>query len=348
LEELRAMGVALPASSPVLANAIVAEPSHDSTPAVTQRAVVIDTTPEVTLPPPPVANADEIRMAKAKAVADQTAQAHLAKASNPAPVIRRPIVPVPPVPQPRTYTPMLMMAAAVIVGAIGAAEGARRFGFDWPGRDVRETPPVEMTAAVESVTPPERRAIARNTPPAASVVPETKAVTANRASVTPSRSAAARPKAGTAAGQRAPIRQATPSAQQVVPAVARAASPEIPASAPTRAPAAESARPAAPPAGKFFESNDVDEAPRVASRVAPRLPANLPAGADKKIVIARVLVSRTGHPYQVTLLRGSMLGRASDEAVVAAVTQWTFSPARKKGEPVNCWYNIGIPLGQAD
>ena len=42
------------------------------------------------------------------------------------------------------------------------------------------------------------------------------------------------------------------------------------------------------------------------------------------------------------------LGRESDDAVVAAVMQWTFSPATKRGEPVNCWYNIGVPLGHAD
>jgi hypothetical protein len=39
------------------------------------------------------------------------------------------------------------------------------------------------------------------------------------------------------------------------------------------------------------------------------------------------------------------MGRPLDEAVVAAVTQWTFSPARKRGEAVSCWYNIGVPLG---
>jgi hypothetical protein len=61
-----------------------------------------------------------------------------------------------------------------------------------------------------------------------------------------------------------------------------------------------------------------------------------------------VLVSRTGHPHRISLLRGSRLGRSSDEAVVAAVTRWTFSPARKRGEPVNCWYNIGVPLGQSN
>jgi outer membrane biosynthesis protein TonB len=232
-----------------------------------------------------------------------------------------------------------MMAAAVIVGAIGAAEGARRLGFDWSGRDAGEAPPVQVTAAVEDATPPDRQAMSRDTSSAAKVVPKPKAVAAR---------SAARPKAGTAAGQRARVREANRSVQQTVPVASRAASPEMPASAPARPSAVEPARPRAPLTGRFFESNDVDEPPRIASRVAPRLPANLPAGADKKIVVARVLVSRDGHPHRVSLLRGSSLGRASDEAVVAAVTQWTFSPARKRGEPVNCWYNIGIPLGQAD
>ena len=201
--------------------------------------------------------------------------------------------------------------------------------------------------AVKEVTPAERRAIPPDAPAAAKVVTETKAVTANRASaVAPSR-AAARPKASTDAARRAPVRQGNPPAQQVVPVVARTPAPEIPAPAPARPMAAESARQPALLTGQFFESNDVDEPPRVATRVEPRLPDNLPAGADKKIVVARVLVSRTGHPHHVSLLRGSMLGRASDEAVVAAVTQWTFSPAKKRGESVNCWLNIGVPLGQA-
>ena len=311
LQEQRALEATLPACAPVIARAIVTEPSHDSTPAVAETAVLLDTTPEVTLSPP-VVNADDVKIAKAKAVADLTAQAHLAKAANPTPVVRRPIVPVPPQPQRHSHTPMLMMAAAVIVGAIGAAEGARRLGFEWPGRDVREAPPVQVAAAVESATPPARPAMSRDTQSASKVTPESKVVTANRGSaVAPSRSAA-RPKAG-----------------------------------PAKPPAAKSARPTATLTGRLFDSTDVDEPPRIATRVEPRLPANLPAGADKKIVVARVLVSRTGHPHHVSLLRGSLLGRAADEAVVAAVTQWTFSPAKRRGEAVNCWYNIGVPLGHA-
>jgi hypothetical protein len=343
LEEQRAVGATLPASAPVRTRVIVTKPAHEPAPAVAQKVAALDLTQEV-LTSAPIGNADEVRMAKAKAVADLTAQAHLAKAANPTPVIRRPIAPIPPAPERRNYTPMLMMAAAVIVGVIGAAEGARRFGFQWPGRDVREAQPVQMAANVEAVAapaavapPPEQRRISRDTPSAPKVVPQTKVARS-----------AGRPKADTAPAQRTSGRPANSTVQNAAPAVARDASPEIPASASAKAPAAESPRSSAPLTGRLFESSDVDEPPRIASRVAPRLPANLPAGADKRIVVARVLVSSSGQPHRVSLLRGSMLGRASDEAVVAAVAKWTFSPAKKRGEAVNCWYNFGIPLAQAD
>ena len=103
-----------------------------------------------------------------------------------------------------------------------------------------------------------------------------------------------------------------------------------------------------PPTGRFFERNDVDQSPQVATRVEPQLPAHLAARAQNDVVVVRVLVSRTGHAFRINLLRGSRLGRSADDAVVAAVTQWTFSPAIKRGEPVNCWFNIGVPLGRAN
>ena len=331
----------------VLSSAPATEPSHDSTPVAVANAAV-DKTMEVMLPPPVVV-VDEAKLAAAKAAADLTAKAHLAKAANPVPVTRRPIVPVPPPPaavQSRSRTPMLMMAAAVIVGVIGAAEGARRLGFEWPQRDAQQAQPVQTTAAVETAEGVKKPVERRVSPPAAPSTP--KVVAENRPSATAPPRATAKPKASAPVTRRAPVRPVNASAQKVAPVVA----PEIPAPAPARpsAPvaAAESSRPPALLTGKFFESSDVDEAPRIATRVEPRLPANLPAGAEKKIAVARVLVSSSGHPHHVSLLRGAMLGRATDEAVVAAVTQWTFSPAKKRGEAVNCWYNIGVPLGQAN
>jgi TonB family protein len=104
-------------------------------------------------------------------------------------------------------------------------------------------------------------------------------------------------------------------------------------------------RPApAPAAGPFFETKDVNEPPRVQRRVDPHVPAALRARAVNEIVIVRVLVSQGGHPSRVSLLRRSKTGPPLDDAVVAAVNHWTFSPARKRGEAVSCWLNIGVPV----
>jgi protein TonB len=105
---------------------------------------------------------------------------------------------------------------------------------------------------------------------------------------------------------------------------------------------------AAAPLGRFFEPNDVDVSPTVARRIEPQLPADLKSRAVNETLIVRVLVSQNGDPSHVSLLRKSKQGRSLDEAVVAAVTQWRFSPAKRHGEPVSSWYNVGVPLGQAN
>ena len=347
----------------VLGNATVPKPSDESaatagpqrTPTVEQRAPAVEQkAPTVeqkapivvktTVPPPVVGmNAIQIEVAKsdtAKAVADLTAKTHLAKAANPAPVPKRPIV-TPPPPQRQSRTTVWIKAAALIVVAIGAAEGARRFGFHWPQQAAREGLPVQPAPVVESGTAGDRGA----TPPESSPVP--KVVAENRASAVAPPKAAASPKPTTAAGRRRAVRQENSSDQQVAPVVAAAPVPETPAPVATKPPVLVAGDPA-PPTGRFFERNDVDEPPQIATRVEPQLPANLPARPKNDVVVVRLLVSRTGHPFRVSLLRGSMLGRSTDEAVVAAVTRWTFSPAKKRGEAVNCWYNVGVPLGLAN
>jgi TonB family protein len=108
-------------------------------------------------------------------------------------------------------------------------------------------------------------------------------------------------------------------------------------------------RTAPPPAlGPFFEAKDVNEQPRVAARVEPKLTEELKARSVNEVVIVRVLVSQSGHPSRVSLLRRSRTGAQLDDVVVAAVNQWTFSPAKKKGEAVSCWFNLGVQVGQAD
>ena len=337
------------AFAPVLGSPTIQEPPRDSATTVAQRAPIA-VKPTAPTPPPAVSaepikiNVESIKIdvfksETAKTVADQTAKAYLAKGANPPPVSRRPVVPAQP--QQRSRATMWIAAGAVMVVAIGAAEGARRLGFNWS----QLVAPEEQ--AVQAATGPENgTAVGRGSaPPDDRSVPKVSAE--NRASATVPTRAASPSKQKTVPGGRRSDRQERATEPQAAPVVAPVPALETPAPVAAKPPAV-AAREPAPPTGRFFERNDVDEPPQIATRVEPQLPANLSSRARNDVVVVRVLVSSTGHPFRVTLLRGSRLGRASDEAVVAAVTRWTFSPAKKRGEPVNCWYNIGVPLGQAN
>ena len=82
----------------------------------------------------------------------------------------------------------------------------------------------------------------------------------------------------------------------------------------------------------------------MATRVEPDVPEDLRGRARNEIVIVRILVSQSGRPSRVTLLRRSKTGPRLDDAVLAAVNQWTFSPARRRGEAVSSWFNMGVPI----
>jgi protein TonB len=102
------------------------------------------------------------------------------------------------------------------------------------------------------------------------------------------------------------------------------------------------------PVGPFFELRDVNETPRVATRVEPQVPDDLRNRQLNEVVIVRVLVTQAGHPSLVNLLRRSKAGPSLDNAILAAVKQWTFVPAKKRGEAVSCWYHVGVPVSQAN
>jgi protein TonB len=103
----------------------------------------------------------------------------------------------------------------------------------------------------------------------------------------------------------------------------------------------------AAPAGPTFEATHVDVRPQVASRVEARLPAASTSVRGDEVVVLRVLVSPAGHPADVRLLRGSRTDPAADRAALAAVRQWRFTPARKRGQLVSCWFNVGVPVRAA-
>jgi TonB family protein len=274
------------------------------------------------------AKAESARAVAASVVADWAAAAktenvHRAKAPYPAVVSTRPVVSGQ---SRRTRSTLFAAATLAIIAAIGVLQGARWLGI-YP-QAVRDRQSAQLTPVAEGATATERR----TTPPGTRS--GTKGSTKGHPSSTtlPHAAVSARLKPTT----------------QVAPVVAPSEATQAPAPVAAALETAESRQSiaAAAPTGRFFERKDVDESPQVATRVEPQVPADLPTRKD--VVVVRVLVSQDGHPFRISLLRASRLGRSLDDAVVAAVTQWTFSPARRRGEAVSCWYNIGVPLGQAN
>jgi TonB family protein len=98
-----------------------------------------------------------------------------------------------------------------------------------------------------------------------------------------------------------------------------------------------------PRLGPVFEIAQVDRRPAIATQVPPVLPAPLRERVDE-VLILKVLVSPAGRAADVALLRGSKVDPRVDAAAVAAVRQWTFSPALRRGEPVSCWFSLAVPV----
>jgi len=233
----------------------------------------------------------------------------------------RPVpAPVPAAPLRRRY-PIAFAALVVVVGAASGVGISLRFHDEnaiaraEPATAVANDAPQQGAAVQRLTLPAERRRAAAKPPPAAN--PVRVSAPAREASVPPAVNRA------TSAPASAPVAR------------------EIVAAAPTRP------EPAAA-IGPFFETKDVNESPRIAARVEPRLPADLKVRSINEVVIVRALVSQSGHPSRVSLLRRSKAGPQLDDVVVAAVNQWTFSPAKKKGEAVSCWLNFGVQVGHPE
>jgi TonB family protein len=279
-----------------------------------------------------------------------------------------------PAPKPTSRRSLVTAAAAVVIlGAIGVPLSRL-----WLERAAAQ-PAVQVVQPVQQPAPQRPAPAARTATPAAAPAP------APAAAPTPSPAppaaaapvarreraasvAAPSPKVTAAATPRPPVPDAAPRASappkptrpattaappQASPALATLApaivTPNVTAlpSAPVEPePAPLPADPsAAPAAGPFFELNDVDRPPKVATRVDAALPASMQGQVSNEIVVVRVLVSQTGRPALVSLLRHSRSGLALDEAVIAAVKQWTFTPAVKRGQNVSCFYHVGVPVG---
>jgi protein TonB len=94
--------------------------------------------------------------------------------------------------------------------------------------------------------------------------------------------------------------------------------------------------------GSLVPLDDVDTPPRIAKVVKPVYPPLALKARIGGIVVLRVLVSEKGLPLEVQVVRDAPAGL--DEAAVAAVRRWTFTPPLEDGVPVRTWMTIPIPF----
>jgi TonB family protein len=258
----------------------------------------------------------------------------------------------------RTGSMVGIAAAVVIVASIGLGVGAAWYkmqGLLQPGQSAPAAAAPAAAVAEQVAKAPDPIAVAE----AAIKASEAAAAAAERAAAQAQAAAAQKAKAAatnvsTARVPPKTVRQSIVPTGQVVAAAAPVAviepvrelvaPPPPPPVAVTPAASLVSTEPLRP----FFEPKDVNEQPAVANRVEPRLPDELKARDVSEVLVVRLLVSQSGHPSSISLLRRSKVGPTLDDAVVSAVKQWTFSPAKKKGENVSCWLNIGVPVGRAN
>ena len=250
-------------------------------------------------------------------------------------------------------------AAAAVVAVIGVPlsrlwlnQNAQQVILQQPQPAPHQQP--QRPAPARTATPP--AAPAHTAAAAAAAAPVlAKKPTAPAAAVAPKPRPQVAPVAQAAAVRATPprpVRQTAPPTPQpaslttLAPAVAAPSESPLAESPVAEAPAAVATPAPAPAAGPFYELNDVDSPPRAASRTDVAIPASLEGRTLNEIIVVRVLVSQTGRPALVSLLRSSKSGLALDEAVIAAVRQWTFAPAVKRGQAVSCFYHVGVPVGR--
>jgi protein TonB len=111
-----------------------------------------------------------------------------------------------------------------------------------------------------------------------------------------------------------------------------------PTAAPTAVPTPVAETRVAPP-----ETLGEAETPAKILRVVkPNYPQLALRARMRGIVLLRVLVSETGTPEQIEVLKG--VGGGLTEAAISAVRRWTFEPARRNGQAVKSWTTVAIPF----
>ena len=91
-----------------------------------------------------------------------------------------------------------------------------------------------------------------------------------------------------------------------------------------------------PDAPTVREASEVDRPPEVKSRRLPRYPAAAEVEGTEGLVVLRILIDRTGRVGEARVLLAEPPG-VFEDAALAAIRGWRFSPARDEGRPVSVW-----------
>ena len=231
----------------------------------------------------------------------------------------------------------------VRAGMLGAAVAALGVAGMLYVRGSSQQPALQQPAVVEAPIPPATE------PAGAAPLPDT-AVPAPLSPPPPAPPAA--PAAGAATGSRG---AAAAAARGQAASQSRAGTRPLPSQPVAATPSADANQtptaPAAPGANtssaRVYQVTEVDAKPEVLTQVPPIYTDDAIKQHVQDVVILQVLVDASGRPQTIRLLRGSQKAPLLNGAAAAAVRQWTFSPARKGGQPVPCWFNVGVPFPPA-
>jgi TonB family protein len=94
------------------------------------------------------------------------------------------------------------------------------------------------------------------------------------------------------------------------------------------------------PGSKVFDISELDQMPVVRTQKAPVYPAALRKAGVKGEVIVSWVLDEQGNVGGVKIF--SSTDHGFDQAAMEAVQQWTFSPGKKDGKPVNVRMSVPI------
>jgi serine/threonine-protein kinase len=222
----------------------------------------------------------------------------------------------------------------VVLGIAGAMflRGGTSPAVEAPAATVAEPPALQQAAPAGSITAPVEQA----GPPAVQPPPAPPSPASPPAGGRGTASAPARATGGPSQARGG----ARPQASQPSAAAGPSSAAQLPA-----VPIAEGGTNAA--STRVYLMTEVDVKPEVLTQVTPQFPEDAAKQRVQDVVVLQVLVDSSGRPDTIKVLRGSRKAVSLDAAAAAAVRQWTFRPARKAGEAVPCWFNVGVPFPPA-